>query len=58
MVLLETRCSLSLGWNLHIHNFRNESGKLRDHENKTKFNPPLRNEFENKGIHAYGKRLG
>lgn len=41
-----------------MHNFRSDSVKLKDHENKIKFSPPLRNEFENKGIHACDERLG
>jgi len=58
MVLLQTRFSLSLDWNLHMLDFRSESAKLKDRENKLKIGPPLRNEFENKGIHTCDKRLG
>lgn len=41
----------SVGWN-----FTSESVKLKVHMDSTKFSPPLRDEFENKGIDACDNR--
>lgn len=41
-----------------VCNFGRESVKPKGQENTVKFSPPLRNEFENKGIHAFHKSLG